>query len=109
MTDLHFSDAGHPGTLSETSSDTIEMSTLEDHEHNQQKNKGFDDDYREAAEGSDDEDSDDRALLHSRGRPSREGQSRSVAEPEVHTWRQVLRIMTQVCLSISLGHTFTWS
>ena len=98
MTYTHYTDAGHPGTSSEASSDTIEMTNLEDHSqaHKLEDDKELEDGYQGDFEGSDDEDDVDRALLGLREQPPEAGLHASSTVPQANTWRQVLRIVIEV-------------
>lgn len=91
MSDIRHSDAGHSGPSSESSSDTIEMATLEDHtlESRHHKQEDYEDDYRETEEEVDD----DRALLVPRERPPG---AEHLSTPDPGMWTKVLRIVIEV-------------
>ena len=103
MAEIHHPDAGHSGPSSEASTDTIEMTPLEDHllEHRHHKDEDYQDEYRYPEEGSDDEDDVDRALLFPEDRTRGRERSHSPT-PETGTWGKVIRITVEVCPIVHL-------
>ncbi|KAJ3524688.1 hypothetical protein NM688_g8519 [Phlebia brevispora] len=115
MDTVKYSDAGHSGNLTDSSTSTIEMDILQDTstpDHQLHHHLKHDDLPEEEAESEDElsgEDETSRALLPSRERPRGRERSRSPG-PKTRIWKQVQRIVIETgptLLLTTVGLLFT--